>query len=451
MLAKDYKMAPLWEPQKSDAGSRAAILAAESAGRHAKHHSTPPSMWGSSAANQAFKSGSPPSPSRLPPDSAELARQGSLHAAKGAMAGSRPRSKSSPIASKQSYPDEVNAAANALNAATVAHRPYVRPATIPIEEAGAVPYTTMDRQMFTSHPPVKPEVDEQRRNDVIHASAVAMAKRMYNQQQKMAEQTKEAHTDASRRGLPVGDMPRDDNIPIMRFTNLQDAAFRLAQERLAKIHDEHQKNREYQEYYGSSPTQQQRRFTIRDRLRRRASSDGDVVEDRRRSQQIRQQMSLFSTKLSEVDEQKRQRDREALLAAAQRNVRARLQGMDEKLQAESGRAPAAHLGEWELKAHAAAQARSESRKNPNVGKVDIGGGKFMDQKEIDEIAARRVKPVLDEINEKAEKERERQTAIRLEEAAKREELEKKRAKEKEVQEIHKKLKGKLGGTSMDWN
>jgi predicted nuclease with TOPRIM domain len=66
----------------------------------------------------------------------------------------------------------------------------------------------------------------------------------------------------------------------------------------------------------------------------------------------------------------------------------------------------------------------------------------MDQSEIDEIAARRVRPFLDEINEKAEKERERLAALKAEEERRREEAEGKRAQEREIKENLEKLKGK---------
>ncbi|KAJ4302196.1 Eisosome assembly protein [Collariella sp. IMI 366227] len=127
----------------------------------------------------------------------------------------------------------------------------------------------MDRQMFTSNPPVKPEIDERNRADVLHASALAMAK-----------------TITALRG---------------KFT------------------------------------------------RRRASSDGDLMhkkEDRLRSEQIRKQMTLLNSTLTRVDEEKRARDREALLAAAQRNVKARLREMDEKVQADTGRVPHGVQEDW---------------------------------------------------------------------------------------------------------
>lgn len=163
-----------------------------------------------------------------------------------------------------------------------------------------------------------------------------------------------------------------------------------------------------------------------------------------------------------VDEEKRQRDREALLSAARRNVRAQLEGIDRKVIADTGMVSPSMKAEWEAKAQALARAKShpefmvattpssnalgvdgnaDGKRAVPAGKVDIGGGKYMDQSEIDEIAARRVQPFLDEINEKAEKERERLAAIKAEQDAKREAEELEKAREREVKELHDKIKG----------
>lgn len=436
-LANGYKMPAAWQPDHNSPGSKtAAMLAAENASRPDKRASVPASTWGNSAANQAFAaSGSGLVEPREPMGT--LDRQKSLRAAKEAVAGTgRPRSKSSPLA----YPDSANAAANALSAATAAHRPNV--IHIRMEDAGAQPVTTMGREMYTSHPPVKSEADDKNREAVLHASAVAMAKRMYSHQQAQGQQ----HGAGSR-----PESTRTDGVQQpMQFTNLQDAAYKLAQERLARLHDEHQRNREVADYYGTSPTSPSspgRRLTKLGKFRRRSSSDGDVAaslseNDKQRSKNIRNQMSLFSNRLDEVDQAKRSRDREALLAAAKRNVKATMDGMDEKMYRETGMVPPAKLNEWETKAHTTAQARSDARLAGDMtGKVDLGAGIFMDREKVDEIAAKRVQPVLDGINEKAELERQRIATLREEQEKKRLEGEAEKARNAETKEAQRKLKG----------
>jgi len=78
----------------------------------------------------------------------------------------------------------------------------------------------------------------------------------------------------------------------------------------------------------------------------------------------------------------------------------------------------------------------------NHGKVHIGGGKFIDQSAIDAVAARNVQPVLDEINEKADAEHERQAALKLEQETQARKAAEKKQREKESKQINKKLKRK---------
>lgn len=444
-LANGSKMpAALLQPERSTAGSKtAAVLAAENANRVPNQRaSMPASVWGNSAATQAFAASG--GGDRVEPREpmTDLNRQKSLRAAKGAFAGGgRLRSTSSPL----TYPDSANAAANALSAATIAHRPSTT-INLKMSDVGAQPVTSMGSEMYTSHPPVKPERDERTHEEALHASAVAMAKKMYAHQQKNADTAKQNHEGDSRPGSSGTGATQQP----MQFTNLQEAAYKLAQERLARLQDEHQRNRGMADYYGTSPTSPtapSRRLTKLGKLRRRASSDGDVAaslsdDDRQRSRQIRKQMSLFSTRLDEVDEAKRTRDRDALLAAAQRNVKATLDGMDEKMYREQGRVTTAKLNQWEAKAHATAQARSDARMAGDMsGKVDLGAGQYMDREKVEEIAARRVQPVLDEINEKAELERQRIVALREEQEKKRLEWEAEKAKNAELKENMRKVKG----------
>jgi hypothetical protein len=310
--------------------------------------------------------------------------------------------------------------------------------------------------MFTSNPPVKPETDEKHRADVLYASALVMAKKMYNQQQKMIDRSARMHArSSSLPGPEAAGLPSAGNEeqPPLVYNSLQEAAYRLAQDRLTKLQQEHEKHRDLQAYYGAgamSAPQRSRLGTIKGKLtRRRSSSDGDLLEDRRRSERIRRQMSLLNNKLSEVDEDKRSRDRAALLAAAQRNVKAQLHEIDEKVQSETGRVPQITMDDWGRKALVAARARFDAASHESAGKVDIGGGKVMDRSEVEKIATKKVQPLLDEINERAEKERERQEEERLEEERRKQEEERDKMREKEIQEIHKKLKSRSRDLNTD--
>lgn len=445
-------MAPLWQPESSAHGAKAALLAHKDGGKVEIWTPEAESAWGNSAAAQAFKKyGAGTLSPQLDYGYTALGRKGSMMAATGAMATGRKRAESNPNPAPkvETYPDEAKAATNALSAATSSMRKK-RPTDS--GEAGAVPYTTMGREMYTSHPPVAPEVEEQNRNDVLRASAVAMAKQMYNYQQSHIDSAAHAHRGAQAAAHARNESTTtfDEEEQPMKFVNLQEAAQKLAHERLAKLHDEHAKNREYRDYYSAgndaastrnsfAPSS---RLSMRGRTRRRASSTGTADSDKEQSNKIRAQMSMFSSNLSQVDAKKRQSDREALIAAAQRNVTKSLHGMDEKVFAETGKIGPSLLSEWEVKAHAAAQAKSDTRME-NYGKVNIGGGKFINQSAIDLIAQKNVQPVLDEINEKAEQERVRQAEIKLEQdTQKRKEAERKQ-REKEEKEINRKLKRKL--------
>lgn len=423
-VAKDYKAAPSWHPETSTAGSQAAALAAKDGGKVSTWRPET-TQAGSSAAGQAMRAkGSSP---QVDYGYTTEGNKRALMAATGAMSSSRKRAGSSPVV-KSSYPDSQNSAANALSAATFANKLPVRPAQPRTEALGGsasaidaarihnAAVTNLSREMYTSNPPVAPEVEEKNRQAGLRAAAVSMAKQMYDVQQKAIEEASGADKSAShyaassvhRRKASVS---TDDHTQSpAQYINLQEAAQKLAAERLAKLHDEHAA---YRNYYGAN-TSSQTRLSIRGRQRQRASSDGQANEsDEDRSKQIRSEMSLFNNKVAQVDAHKRQKDRESLMAAAQRNVKASMHGMDERVLAETGKVSPAMMQSWETNAHARAEADSKARM-VNHGMVNIGGGKFLDQAEIDAIAAQRVQPTLDEITDKAEKQRARDEQLRIE-------------------------------------
>ncbi|KAI4201082.1 MAG: hypothetical protein LQ350_003511 [Teloschistes chrysophthalmus] len=420
MLAKDYKPAPLWHPEDSAAGSKAANLAARE-GAHVDIWLPESTSAGNSAAGQAMRAKGL-SPQVFRGSTADDNRK-ALLAATGAMSGSRKRAGSQPALPPPSYPDSANSAANALKAATSVSRskgsagqPKSPPPVTSSIDAARIhnaAVTNLSREMYTANPPVAPEVEEKRRQEGLRAAAVSMAKQMYEIQQRAIDEAAsdgkgDSHYAATSVHNRQPSVASNDEKAAPRYVNLQEAAQKLAAERLSKLHDEHAA---YRNYYGATQPVQ-KRLSIRARPRRRASSDGSTPQaDEERSRQIRNQMSLFKDELAQVDAKKRQSDRDALMAAAQRNVRASMTGMDEQVFNDTGKASPAMMAEWEAKAKARAKADSDARM-VNHGRVNIGGGKYLDQSEVDAIAAGKVQPTLDEITAKAEKQRARDEELR---------------------------------------
>lgn len=456
-LAKDYKAAPLWHPETSATGSKAAAVASKD-GVNVQIWRPEATQVGSSAAGQAMRAKglSPQVDYGYTADGSKKA----LLAATGAMSSSRKRAGSSPTV-KGSYPDSENSAANALSAATFANKPSARTSQPKTEAFGGsvssidaarihnAAMTNLSREMYTSNPPVASEVEEKNRQAGLRAAAVSMAKQMYDVQQKAIDRATgaekpDSHYAASSVHNRKASISTGDSHPSPpQYVNLQEAAQKLAAERLAKLHDEHAA---YRNYYGASAAPQSR-LSIRNRQRQRASSDGYANEsDEDRSNQIRSEMSLFSNKVAQVDAEKRQKDRDSLIAAAQRNVRASMHGMDERVFAETGKVSSAMMQSWETKAHARAEADSQARM-VNHGMVNIGGGRYLDQSEIDAIAAQRVQPTLNEITEKAEQARARDEQRRLEEQERNEIAEAKAQDDKErnlkTKEDWKRFKGRV--------
>ncbi|KAI7563734.1 hypothetical protein KC343_g7223 [Hortaea werneckii] len=409
--AKEYEV-----PEASSAGSRAALMA---------HRKGPElNLWqpasskdGNSAAILALRA------KGLSPDldrgytedgkhKALLAATKSIHSG----SGSEPRSTPSP----NLYPDQHNSAHNALNAATVSHRASVRSPEGWDSDANQAARIKnlhgLSPDMWGEHPPVEIEQDEAKRQSALRASAVSMAKQMYDYQNRSTlEPTftggKAGADAAAARKQP--DEQLDVKAEALRYIHLQDAASKLAQERLAKV-DKNFEAAKYREYYGYPDAQPSRRKSIRTsmrgRNRKRAGSEsnagGDDSDDEEQAQRIRNQMSQLNSGLSSIDEKKRADDRAKLMAAAQKKVQGRMSTMDKNVFDQTGKIPPSILEEWEKKARERAEAEREMANRPeNKGKTHIGGGVFIDQSELDAIAEKRLRPTMDEINDTAEKRR----------------------------------------------
>ncbi|EMC91501.1 hypothetical protein BAUCODRAFT_330337 [Baudoinia panamericana UAMH 10762] len=439
-LAKDYKMQELWQPELSSAGSRAALLAHKE-GPKLDLWQPSASKAGNSAAVLAMRGAQGLSP-QLDRGYTPEGKSNSLKAANLSIN----RSGTLPPSAPPSYPDAENAGHNALNAATSVHRRDNSNATTnsklmpdgwdsEANQAARVTHLHMKPEMFTEHPPVDVGNDEAKHQAALRASAVSMAKQMYEHQNRTAFGSDLTPKELAA-ATPSGQQ-RDMKQEALRYINLQDAAHKLAQERLAKI-DKNFEQAQYREYYGYPDQTAAPRKSISSRLsmsggrrprnRDSAEADPDDSDDEANARRIRSQMSQLNSGLQSVDEKKRTDDRARLLAAAEAKVHAQMHSMDEKVFADTGKVSPAMMEEWEAKARKRAEEeRAERAAHP--GQVNIGGGKFMAQSEIEAIAAARLKPTLDEINDTAEKRRARDQEIREqkeeEERLKREEKERK--------------------------
>jgi hypothetical protein len=446
-LAHNYKMAPLWQPEASAAGSKAALLAHKD-GVKLNLWKPEASADGHSAATIAMRKQGL-GPGAVDYGYTDQGRKNAFTAATGAHAASgRKRAQSVP-APAEIYPDSRNSARNALSAATLAHTPSMkarpqgsatdsnRLGSSAMEAARIQHAKSISRDMYTSAPPVALETEERKHNDALRASAISMAKKMYDPKQQRAGGVSAAQSGATAaHGQQPSTGEGDIKQQAMRYIGIQEAAQKLAQERLAKIgYDE---NAAYRSYYGYEKPRS--KLTIR-RGRGRANSDSKAVpaedsdsdEDDFRSRRIRNQMDQFNKQLADVDAKKRENDRKSLIAAAERKVQAQLQGMDKKIFDKTGKMSPAMMDEWDEKARQRALANSEVRME-NHGRVHLGNGKFMDQGDIDAIAQARVQPTLDEITEKTEKRRAEDEKRRAEEEERRLEMEEKKRRERAEKE-----------------
>ncbi|KAM0721831.1 hypothetical protein Q7P37_002756 [Cladosporium fusiforme] len=458
VLAKDYKGKEMWKPEgTSSAGSRAALLAHRDGGKLDLWQPTA-SKDGNSAAALAMrnKTLSP----QLDRGYTVQGKSNALLAATKSQSDTLLRTKSTPAPKPALYPDQANSARNALNAATVSHRSSVKaPPRSPVKsqepqfsdaamQAARVHNIgkNVDVEMWGERPPVEIELEEQRQKAALRASAVSMAKQMYDYQNRTVLKDDTAGTAgaaAAHTRAPVSQSQPDLKQEAMRYIHLQDAAQKLAQERLAKM-DKNLEPHKFREHYGYDAEPHRSRLSMRGRPRQRASSeqpqeDGDSSDDEERARRVRRQMTQFNTAIADVDTKKKESDRKALLAAAERNVHKSMDNMDERVFQSTGKVSQAKMDEWAAKARKKAEEEAKLR-GQHQGKMHIGGGKFMDQAEIEAIAQSRLQPTLDEINDTAEKKRAKDEEIRLDKEEQERQKRSEKQKQKEEKDEQKQIK-----------
>lgn len=306
-------MEPLWQPTASAASSKAALLAHRE-GVNLNLWQAEPSAHGHSAANIAMsKKGLGP---QADWSNAEEGRKKALIAATGATSETRRKRAQSSPAPPPLYPDAQNSAKNALSAATISHsaslrKPQTTATTVTDSnrlgsgamEAARIQHSKVSREMYTDRPPVALEVEEKKRNDALRASAISMAKKMMDvQEQNKASGRSHANSGAIAAQNQQPRVGADDNLKqeAMRYIGIQEAAQKLAAERLAKIAPDEAS--QFRSYYGYEK-QSRNRLSIR-RGRNRANSNperGDSdSDDEMQSRRIRAQMSQLNKGIAQV-------------------------------------------------------------------------------------------------------------------------------------------------------
>lgn len=275
-------------------------------------------------------------------------------------------------------------------------------------------------EMLTEHPPIRMEVEEKEHKDALRASAISLARSVYN---------------------PTSANNADPKHKPMQYNSLQEQAQKLATERLSKIKnpDEHA---DYRNYYGvGTPARSRSTRTnsvlqkIRHPKSQRSSSFDE--DDINRSQRVRSQMAALQSDIEKVDAQRATQDRARLMQAAQKKVTAQMHKMDDDVFRETGKMSPIMMSEWEIKS----RQRLQQQRQTNVREiqpdsaVNVGAGKLVDRAEIEDLANARVGPTLKGIDQVVER-RKAEDAAKLaeaEEAKRQAHLEKETKKEEKAE------------------
>ncbi|KAM0701103.1 hypothetical protein Q7P35_011464 [Cladosporium inversicolor] len=457
VLAKDYKGREIVRPDgNSAAGSKAALLAHKK-GADLNLWQPTASKDGNSAAALAMgnKNLSP----QLDRGYTAQGKSNALLAATKSTRDTTQRAGSTPSPAPALYPDQANSARNALNAATVSHRGSAKPPqsgqtaslqfSDPALQAARIQNIgkNVAPEMWTERPPVEIELEEARQKAALRASAVSMAKQMYEHQNRTvfsSDPSGAAGASAAHNRAPSTMSQPDLKQEALRYITLQDTAKKLANERLAKM-DKDLETTKFREHYGYDAQPHRNRLSMRGRPRQRPGSqqgqndDDDYSSDDERARRVRRQMNQLNSSVADVDAKKKEADRKALLAAAERNVHKSMNSMDEQVFQSTGKVSQAKMDEWAAKAREKAQKDAELRGQQH-GKTHIGGGKFMDQAAIEAIAQSRLQPTLDAINDTAEKKRARDEEIRLDKEEQERQKRNEKQKHKEEKDEQKQIK-----------
>lgn len=254
------------------------------------------------------------------------------------------------------------------------------------------------RDIYKDRAPVNPKLDEKKRRNLLRTVSARVTEK---------KPVTNGDTTTTPGPVMVGGLPKIDNYGFAQASRLNTAANKLASEDLAKIYDN---QIDFQGYYEGMQLNGLPRSNSK--LRRRAASETDSVNiDQEHSKKIHAEMTELQRRLSHIDNQKRMQNAE-LEARARRNVNAAMDEIDEDLYMYTGKPSQAMLDAWEDQN---LEDRKISRDVKAAGLVPIGGGRFMKQEDVDNIARSRVQPEMNEIVDYWDEERAREVEDHLDE------------------------------------
>lgn len=270
----------------------------------------------------------------------------------------------------------------------------------------------MNPKLFTATPPVAPEMEEHKRKSILEAASMSMAKDMYGSMERdnglQRNPTIRSRQSFPRSGTDPSAIQQASTMMLGQALNLQGVAEKRAAERLAGLKDE---QAAFRDYYGVQPPATRSSLTIR---RRRGSNETEQF-DQEKSREIRSQMSNLRSKVNAVDEI-RENDRASLIEQARKNVDAAIQNMDKRIFTEAGDSIVMQRYLEERAAERAQQGIEDvDAQYMLANKVNLGGRKYMEMSEVEDLARSRLQPTLDEIDEIAETQRARDLEARLDE------------------------------------
>lgn len=238
-----------------------------------------------------------------------------------------------------------------------------------------------------------------------------------NQQQ--ATVRRAASLSVARSAKDIPRTPERTRVRAMDLSHVQEAASEAAARRLALLDQELAGNAEM----------------------RRRNSTGAVSAARSGLRAGGVQKSTSPSRVSSTHINMKPKDYVNLLDVAKRNVNNRMTGLDQEVAMKNG---LPYRKDWEEQAMRIVEARkkAEAEGHDLVGKIDLGGGKFVDAEVINAMAARNVQPIIDEVNELAAEARAKQAEERAELERKKHEKQLLDERHKETQQELKKAKGK---------